>query len=806
MPKTVTDQAGSGSVDQQSAQPDTSPTPGLAPGDEGESSPASADQGGAGSKNTNPANPADDTAPKGRPLWLQALIGFAQQFAAAGTAVALPIFDVLGDNPTFFVAREASGSSVIWLTAVLLLFPALIGFAVGTVLWAIGRALDGPRGARIGWALSIAGWAVLIALPVADEATSGSLLLTLALSCGFAFVIGFGVFTHGWMRTALVLLTALPVLFAGWFLFGSGVADVVRPNTAEAATTATTGDTNIVFMTFDEMTLAALLDPDLNIDADRYPNIAELASRSTWYRNATTSQPQTYKAIPSLLTGRYRDGEMPNVSVWPNNLFTLLDDDYEITAFEPLTQLCATACDVRGATGSFGDDSLSSMLDDLGIVYRHLVYPTKWAAGLPRIDTGWGNFAQAAEGEPGADASNASTTATTKTATSAPSGGETTTTQLTTHDGQPVKEWTFDDIQDAIADARSDRDVLFADFLGTLDGDKRGNIWFNHSVLPHEPIEFLPDGRTYPLTGDPGTVYGRNWWYAPQAVPDRQLQAYLLQMEYVDSLIGDFLARMDEEDLWDDSIVVVTADHGVSFWAGQQRRWTSDDNIEDLSRVPLFIHLPGQEPGQISDRNVESVDVFPTILDQLGVDRTSVDYEGTSLLDENAPERSVKLIWPYAKGGKPREFDGSWPGELRLEQHIRDLFETESGQIDPWAIGPYRNLVGTDVSDLNVGSDADATARLIDPTRYVGMDPDAPLPYATAPAGLKGSIALGADIVVAANGTIVGSGNVVVDRKGEPLLSPMVRPDRFEPGDNTIEFYQVTGGAARPVLHRIPQA
>ena len=806
---------------------------GHADGDGARANPGDAHPGNSGPVGGAPTDrPGDEgrrgdaTPPReGRPMWQRALIGFAQHFAAAGLAVALPMFDVLGDNPTFFVARGASGGSVVSLTVALLLLPASVGFVIGAALWFIGRAVGGERGARIGWTLSIAAWATIIALPYADDALRNTPLLALLVACGFALVIAFGYLNNAWMRTGLAALAPVPIVFAGLFLFSSGVSGIVRPANAATESAAVAGDTNVVVLIFDEMTLAPLLNSNLDIDAQRFPNIADLASRSTWYRNATTSQPQTYKAIPSLLSGRYLEGDLPNISVWPNNLFTLLDADYEITAYEPLTQLCVTACDVRGATTSFGDDSLGSMLDDISVVYKHIIYPTKWQSGLPRIDTGWGNFdGVAAEGQTDDGQSDASTggqssgdahddsSATDSSGSdgappeSTAQGAPTSTTQFTTPDGQPVEEWTFDDIQTAIQDARSDRDLLFAEFLDTLNGAKTGNLWFNHSVLPHEPIEFLPDGRTYPLNGDPATVYGSNWWYEPQAVPDRQLQAYMVQLEYVDKLIGDFLTRMDEQNLWDDSIVVVTADHGVSFWAGQQRRWSSPDNFEDLARVPLFIHLPDQTPGQVSDRNVEGVDVLPTILDDLGVDNTTIDFEGTSLLDEGAPERPVKLMWPYGSGGSPREFDGAWPGKLRLQEHIVDIFGTPSGEVDPWAMGPYRNLVGTEVSDAEVGPDASATVTLIDGARYNDMNPDIAHPYATAPASVTGSLPQGTDVVVAANGVIVGSGNVIVDRSENPLISPMVRPDRFDRGKNTIAFYTVDGDPAAPVLHLIPES
>ena len=51
--------------------------------------------------------------------------------------------------------------------------------------------------------------------------------------------------------------------------------------------------------------------------------------------------------------------------------------------------------------------------------------------------------------------------------------------------------------------------------------------------------------------------------------------------------------------LYDRALVVVTADHGVSFRAGQKRRPLSDANLQDIAYVPLFVKLPHQKRGRI---------------------------------------------------------------------------------------------------------------------------------------------------------------------------------------------------------------
>ena len=52
--------------------------------------------------------------------------------------------------------------------------------------------------------------------------------------------------------------------------------------------------------------------------------------------------------------------------------------------------------------------------------------------------------------------------------------------------------------------------------------------------------------------------------------------------------------------------------------------------------VPLFIKLPHQNAGIMTDRNVETIDVFPTIADVLQM-TPEVAVDGCSLLDDRQP-------------------------------------------------------------------------------------------------------------------------------------------------------------------------
>lgn len=111
-------------------------------------------------------------------------------------------------------------------------------------------------------------------------------------------------------------------------------------------------DTPVVLVVFDAMRVTLLEDAGGNIDATRFPNIAALASESTWYRNATTAHENTAFSVPAILDGvAPRKGTRPTLQWHPQNLFTLLASDHRMNVFEEVTQLCPERlCGPHGST------------------------------------------------------------------------------------------------------------------------------------------------------------------------------------------------------------------------------------------------------------------------------------------------------------------------------------------------------------------------------------------------------------------------------------------------------------------------
>ena len=109
---------------------------------------------------------------------------------------------------------------------------------------------------------------------------------------------------------------------------------------------------------------------------------------------------------------------------------------------------------------------------------------------------------------------------------------------------------------------------------------------------------------------------------------------------YVDYIIGEIIQHLQVEDLWEDTMFVVTSDHGENI--GHHEMMDHVFSLhESIIKVPLIIRYPGLfPPGTRYEYPVQLTDIFPTLLEMVGV---NVDYpsQGISLLGRNADDHAV---------------------------------------------------------------------------------------------------------------------------------------------------------------------
>ncbi len=121
--------------------------------------------------------------------------------------------------------------------------------------------------------------------------------------------------------------------------------------------------------------------------------------------------------------------------------------------------------------------------------------------------------------------------------------------------------------------------------------------------------------------------------------------SYMALLSFVDAQIGFVLDALEELGLDAETRVLYTSDHGDS--PGARGLWGKFNFFEESAKVPMIMAGPGIEPGKVSETPVGLIDVYPTVLDGLGIAPPEGDgaLDGKSLFEiagaAAEPERIV---------------------------------------------------------------------------------------------------------------------------------------------------------------------
>lgn len=154
---------------------------------------------------------------------------------------------------------------------------------------------------------------------------------------------------------------------------------------------------------------------------------------------------------------------------------------------------------------------------------------------------------------------------------------------------------------------------------------KQPNFVWAHIFPPHEP--FMPvspfkyrfeKSQAFATLQDYDAGPSSNYSPKQQYLVDQQRLRYDEFILDTDSRVGEFLHKLKAMGRFDDSIIIITADHGESF--SRNYLYHGGPYLhQPLIHIPLLIHLPGQKMGKRISSYAGQVDLLPTVVDLLGL-------------------------------------------------------------------------------------------------------------------------------------------------------------------------------------------
>ncbi len=178
---------------------------------------------------------------------------------------------------------------------------------------------------------------------------------------------------------------------------------------------------------------------------------------------------------------------------------------------------------------------------------------------------------------------------------------------------------------------------------------------FFHTYAPHVPYldrrfaEGLEAGRFADLYAPSSFGQVHEAMCGGGAAPTDSEKAYLLALydggvAQADAMVSTLLAALRERGLEDETVVVVTSDHGEEFWDHTGRCATHGHTLYDeLLRVPLIWYDPRRDGDRVIRSPVSLLDIVPTLLARVGApvppDLDGVDLAPLLRGDEGDPDR-----------------------------------------------------------------------------------------------------------------------------------------------------------------------
>ena len=153
---------------------------------------------------------------------------------------------------------------------------------------------------------------------------------------------------------------------------------------------------------------------------------------------------------------------------------------------------------------------------------------------------------------------------------------------------------------------------------------------FQPSALREKPIN-APESLKG--SGEIHVYHFKNHEYNSDEFHRLSLLGYYAAVSFIDQQVGEVLATLDELGLRDNTIVVLTSDHGFNL--GEHNFWGKHNMLNKALHVPLIIDAPQKPSALTSDALVSLVDVFPTLVDLTGLsadEKLKQQMVGRSLL------------------------------------------------------------------------------------------------------------------------------------------------------------------------------
>ncbi len=243
----------------------------------------------------------------------------------------------------------------------------------------------------------------------------------------------------------------------------------------------------------------------------------------------------------------------------------------------------------------------------------------------------------------------------------------------------------------------NDYSANFEDFLDQAPKDSPWSFWLG-TIEPHRGYEYGSGARLAGKTTDMITKFPPYW--PDNEITRNDLLDYGYEIEDTDKHIVKVLETLRTRNLLENTIVVVTSDHGMPFPR------VKGNQYENANHIPMALLWKGKSKSKVVNDYISFIDLAPTFLDAAGIDWIASGMHpatGKSLMNIIVSEKSgqIEPERNYVLGGKERHDTGR-PNDAGYP--IRGMYKDsmlyiKNYETDRWPSGnPETGYLNTDAS------------------------------------------------------------------------------------------------------------
>ncbi len=552
---------------------------------------------------------------------------------ASALAISAPIIDLMSRNETFFLAHGFSQRSIVIFLIILVIAPPFVTLTIRTLVSVTFRRFTSHLDIVV-----LCGLLTLFSLLLINNSLFSltglevEAILYLILSACMALLLYqfMGKIDPRPYVVWVVLLTLLPGLNFAYNAPSSNLFSKVPIK--QKNDKVNLGDTSVFLIIFDEFSGVTLQNSSRQLNAHRYPGFAKLAENAVYFPNAMAVWNQTHLALPSIASGNFRRRGLDR----GNNILDFFNSQTSVTIQSTiLSKDLIGPSLVKLNSANQSNFNPGWIVDDLITLYLYSVAHPNWTkrvlGDLPETWAGIGKLNIAGK----------------------------------KYENAAAEHRYLENYESWLTYVQNE--VVIDQFN------------FIHLEFPHVPYFLTARGRTIEnISPRPSIPFPHGGFSdISRSYLNVVNHSYLHQVQFTDQIISELVDTLKVRGIYDESLIIVTADHGVSYsFDAQDRRTPVNEHswLENLS-VPLFIKFPDQVKGEVNETLVTSLDITPTIMAVLGLE-TPWDVQGEDLkaIVDKSESRSASTLPDY---------DLYRPRILSLFDHAIGRRENLFGEIEP---------------------------------------------------------------------------------------------------------------------------